>query len=58
MTDLVIDDAPGIRNHMVVLPSKGMIARARRSKSIAHHLGVALVIVHQLLADVESRKGG
>ncbi len=43
--DLVIDDTPGVRHHGIVLPSKGMVASARRSKGVAHHLSMALHVV-------------
>ncbi len=56
--NLVIDDAPRIRHHGVVLPSKGMVASARRSKGVAHHLSIAMHVVQQMPADVKGGKSG
>ena len=56
--DLVIDDAPGVRDCSIVLPSKGMVASAGRCKGVAHHLCVALLVAQQLFAYVKSCKSG
>ena len=56
--DLIIDDTPGVRDHGVVVPGKGMVASAGCCKGVADHLGVALLVVQQLLANVEGCKGG
>ncbi len=56
--DLVIDDAPGVRNHGIVLPSKGMVASARCCKGVAHHLSMALHVVQQMPADVKGGESG
>ncbi len=58
LSHLIIDDAPGVRDHGIVLPCKGMVAGAWRGKGVAHHLCVALLVVQQLLADVMGCKGG
>ena len=50
--DLVIDDAPGVGDHSVAVTSKGMVAGAGCCKGVAHHLAVALLVGHQLLAYV------
>lgn len=56
--NLVVDDAPSVRDHGVVFACKGMVAGAGRCKGAAHHLAVALLVVQQLLAYVIGCKGG
>ena len=56
--NLVIDDAPGVRHHGIVLPSKGMVASSRGCKGVARHLSIALHVVHQMPADVKRGKSG
>ena len=52
VTNLIIDDAPGIWHHGIVLTSKGVVASSWGGKGVAHHLGMTLVVVQQLFADV------
>ena len=42
---LVINDAPGVRYHGIVLPCKGMVASSGSCKGVADHIGVALLVV-------------
>jgi len=49
---LVIDDAPGVRHNMIVIPGKGMIAGPGSPKAVAHHLHRLPASFLQLLADV------
>ena len=49
---LVIDDAPGVWDSVVVVMGKCMIAGSGSSKAVAHHLHGALPRLLQLFADV------
>ena len=51
---LVVNDAPGVGDHVVVVPSKGMIAGPRSAKAVTHHLHPLLLLfmLCQLLPDI------
>ena len=52
---LVIDDAPGVRNHVVVVPGKGVVASPGCPKAVAYYLHLLLLLLPlfgQLLLDV------
>ena len=57
-SNLVVDDAPGVRHQGVVLPCKGMVASARSCKGVAGDLHISLLAVKQLFADVKGCQGG
>ena len=52
--DLVIDDAPGIRHHLIVLPGKGVAAGPWCAKAVAAKSHIWPVGLQQLLLDVKS----
>ena len=56
MAHLIIDDTPRIWNHCIVLSGKGVVASARRSKGVTDHLGLTLIVLQQLLANIIGSK--
>lgn len=49
---LVIDDAPGVWHHTVVVPCKSMVASPGSPKAIAQDLGISLPACLQRFLDI------
>lgn len=50
---LVVDDAPGVRHHLVVVVGKGMATGSGRSKGVTQQLHITSASLQQRLLDVK-----
>jgi len=50
---LVVDDAPGVRHHLVVVSGKGMATSPGRSKGVTQQLHITSTSFQQRLLDVK-----